>query len=132
MTTLRVLLLPVALAACAWFVLCARQAQEVNRATALISSPRTLTADKRAQASALLASARTLNPDSQVDLLRAQLALIEHQRARAAALAEGVAQREPMNIQAWLLLAEANPSRRVLDRSIAMIARLDPMLSRRR
>jgi predicted Zn-dependent protease len=128
----RVLLLPLALAACAWFVLGARQAQETNRASALLSAPRTLNATKRDRASALLAAAGTLNPDSQVDLLRGELALSEHARRRAAAIVEGVVRREPMNIRAWLLLAEVNPSLRVLEESIAMIARLDPLLSRHR
>ena len=128
----RVLVVSLALVVCGWFVLNARQARDTDRAAALVSAPRTLTAVKRAHARALIEAAGTLNPDSQVDLLRGELALIEHRRAQAARIVEDVVRREPMNIRAWLLLAEVNPNPRVLDQAVGMVARLDPMLSRGR
>ncbi len=112
---------------CAWFALAVRQAHDTNRASEIISGASALSGRAAAQASSLLRAAGTLNPDSEVDLLRTELALLEHRRSRALRIVEGVVRREPMNVEAWLLFARAGyPNRALLKRAIRNIALLDP------
>ena len=92
---------------CAWFTLGIRQAHDTNKVQSLVSSTNTLSAQQAGHADALLRAAGTLNPDSTVDLLRAVVALREHQQQRAVPIIEAVVGREPMNVEAWTLLAEA-------------------------
>jgi predicted Zn-dependent protease len=117
----------VAVLVCAWFVLGIRQAHDTNKVQSLVSSTNTLSAQQAGHADALLRAAGTLNPDSTVDLLRAVVALREHQQQRAVPIIEAVAAREPMNVEAWTLLAEAafgdGP---LVNKAISHIALLDP------
>jgi predicted Zn-dependent protease len=57
---------------------------------------------------ALLDEARPLNPDSEVDLLRAELATERGERVLARAILAPVLRHEPMNIDAWVALARAS------------------------
>lgn len=104
----RALTIAFALAVCAWFVLGARQARETAQATSILTQPDALSASQSARAASLLRSAGTLNPDSTVDLLRARLAIRQHELARAKRIVEGVTRREPKNIEAWYTLAEVS------------------------
>lgn len=106
----RVALLLVAIVACAWFVLGVRQAHEIAGATAIVSSAAHLSASQAARADSLLSDAGTLNPDTQVQLLRAQVALERGNRGRALALVRRVNSLEPDNIAGWLALERAAPN----------------------
>jgi len=106
----RIPLMVVAIVACAWFVLGARQAHEIAGATAIASSATQLSASQAARADSLLADAGTLNPDTQVELLRAQVALERGTRGRALALIRRVNSLEPDNIDGWLALERAAPN----------------------
>jgi hypothetical protein len=88
-----------------WFLLGARQAHQVARATTIVQSHR-VTATQAASAARLLRSAHTLNPDQSVVLLQAQLADRRGQFHRALRLAGSVADAEPMNAQAWYAVAQ--------------------------
>jgi hypothetical protein len=97
-----------ALLACAWFALAARQAHEINAASALLSGGGALSAAQAREADALLSSAATLNPDRQVDVLRAQVALARGDQRRARSILEPVVRQEPDNLSAWVQYARAS------------------------
>jgi hypothetical protein len=123
-------LLVLALVACAWFALGIVQARDKDRATALLSSQTQLSSATASHVGSLLHSAGTLNPDSTVDILRARLASLQHDRARAQMLLRSVVAREPQNLDAWVALAqtELHGDPQLLLLSVAHIARLDPRL----
>lgn len=125
---IRASMVVLAVLVCAWFALAARAAHDSARATAIVSNPGGLTAAQAAHARSLLDEAATLNPDSSVDLLRAQVALGRHQNGAAVRMIESVADREPMNLQAWVALARATLNRnpRLLELAVHRIGRLAP------
>lgn len=102
----RASILLVAVVACAWFALGARQAHEVARATIIIVERPT--AAQAQTATSLLESAGTLNPDLEVDVLRGRLALDRGELPTARRILEGVVRREPKNLEAWIWLARAS------------------------
>jgi hypothetical protein len=106
----RVAILAVALVACAWFALGARQARDIAHATAIVSSGSPLTTSQASHADSLLSDAGTLNPDSQVDLLRAQVAFAAGKRGQAFGITRRVTAREPQNLLAWLWFERAAPN----------------------
>ena len=97
-----------ALVVCAWFALGVRQSHDLNVATDIVSARAPLTAGQARQAAGLLNAAGQLNPDRSVDLARSQLALRQGDAARARALALGVANSEPLDIEAWLAYGSAS------------------------
>jgi hypothetical protein len=105
---LRVGISALAIVACGWFALGARQARDIADAKAIVSSASPLSKTQAARADSLLSDAGTLNPDSEVDLLRGQLALDEGNVARARKLFAGVTRQEPDNVEGWLWLADAS------------------------
>jgi hypothetical protein len=98
-----------AVAASAWFVLGVRQARDIGAATAIVSGGSHLSTAQARRANSLLSDAGTLNPDTQVDLLRAQVALGRDERREALKIIRRVNAREPDNIQGWLWLEHAAP-----------------------
>ena len=127
MVLARASVLVVAVIACAWFVVAIRQAHDTAAATSIIAHQGGLSASQVAHARSLLGAAQSLNPDSQVELLRGRLDLIEHHLMAARRSIEGVLRREPANLQGWALLAHTgNGDRRLLTLTIINIARLDP------
>jgi hypothetical protein len=105
---------------CAWFVLGAIQAHDENRATTLIDSSGTPSAATTSRILHLLDAAGTLNPDQDIALLRSQ-AQSRGGHDRAAVLtALGVTRAEPLNIDAWTVLAFAAQS---VDPAQARLAR---------
>jgi hypothetical protein len=123
----RASVLVVAVIACAWFVVGIRQAHDTAAATSIITHRGGLSAAQVAHARSLLGAAQSLNPDSQVELVRGRLDLIEHDLMAARRSIEGVLRREPLNLQGWALLAQTvNGDRRLLTLTIINIARLDP------
>jgi predicted Zn-dependent protease len=128
MLAVRVAGIVLALVACAWFGLSVHQARDTARAGDLLSGRTSLSAAQARQARSLLDGAATLNPDSEVDLLRSELELVGHDRRSAVRTLEQVVRREPMNAEAWLLLARAAfPDAALLHRAVRHIARLDPL-----
>ena len=101
-------MLVLAVAACAWFVLGARQAHGIATATGIVSQPHPPTAAQARTATSSLNSAGTLNPDLEVDVLRGRLALARGELPGARRILEGVVRREPQNLEAWIWLARAS------------------------
>lgn len=95
----------VAVAVCAWFAVGIRQAHDTSKATSIVFGANHLSAAQAAHAALLLRAAGFLNPDSEVDLLRAQLARDQNERHRAERLVAGVLRSEPLNLRAWISLA---------------------------
>jgi len=112
---------------CAWFAVGIRQARDINRAAAIVSAATSLTPREASAANSLLKAAGTLNPDSQVDMVRAEVAMLEHRSSSATRIVESIVRREPMNAEAWVLLARAAyPNAALLHRALRHIALLDP------
>jgi predicted Zn-dependent protease len=126
----RISLLALAVCACAWFGLGAVQSHAIDQATAVVSGTGTLTPAQATRARSLLGTAATLNPDHGIDLLRARLAVREGQPSAAIAILRRTVAAEPMNLSAWLALAQTSlgHNRRVLDLTISHLAALDPKL----
>ncbi len=101
-------LLALALVMAAWFALGIRQAQNTNRASALVSPGARLTASQARKASDLLDAAGFLNPDRQVEVLRAELRADQGDLSGARRILKGVVRTEPQNLAAWLALARSS------------------------
>jgi hypothetical protein len=110
---------------CAWFILGARQAHDLSAATTLVTGGQ-LSAAQAAEASSLLNGASTLNPDSEVTLVRAQLASVQGEHGRALALALRVTRDEPRNVVAWDELARVSDNGPYLGLALHEIRRLAP------
>jgi hypothetical protein len=91
-----------------WYVVGIRQAEDTNRASALISPGGRLSASQAREASSLLGAAGFLNPDREVDVLRAQLQADQGDLRGARRIVTGVVKAEPQNLQAWLVLARSS------------------------
>lgn len=127
-TVVRASIVVLAVAACVWFALAARAAHDVDRASAIVSAKAPLTAAQAAHARSLLDSAATLNPDTAVDLLRAKVALGRNEEAGGVRTILSVTKREPLNLQAWVALAQAtlHKNSRLVLLAVDNIGRLDP------
>lgn len=125
----RAIVLVLAGLACAWFLLGIRQAHDTGHAISLLAQS-SLTPAEAARVRSLLDGAAILNPDREVDLARGKLALLEHDRARAERILSGVTRSEPLNLEAWVLLAQAalNRDLPVFGLAIRRIAYLDPKI----
>jgi hypothetical protein len=104
----RLATLVLALLACAWLVLGIRQTDDVQQASAIVSSSAALSAAQARHAASLLDDARTLNPDAEVDVLRARVALGRGDLARARQILGGVVSAEPMNLDGWSWMVRAS------------------------
>ena len=111
---------------CAWFALDVRQQQQTDRARALIARSAPLSHAEARQARSALDAAGQLNPDSEVSLLRAQLATDLGDRPQAVRILEQVTRQEPKNAVAWLDLAETARSKGLVIYALAQIAALVP------
>ncbi|MGH2872027.1 MAG: hypothetical protein ACRDL5_06145 [Solirubrobacteraceae bacterium] len=123
----RVLALAFSLVAIAWFALGARQAIDVDRAQTIVSSA-TLTAGQARRADSLLSAAGFLNPDTEVPLLRSQVALARGNKRRARQLAAAVTGQEPLNSQAWVQLAKASTTAAQFRSAFEHLGKLVPPL----
>jgi predicted Zn-dependent protease len=128
LTLVRASLLAFALVACAWFGLGTQQARDTQRASAIVNRSTPLGRADVARARSLIRSAGVLNPDLTVDTLRGELALDQNQNRLAAQIIGSVTHREPMNLEAWVLLAQATQQGdpRTLSLAVRTIGRLDP------
>jgi predicted Zn-dependent protease len=124
---MRLSLIAVAVLACAWFALGVRQAHDLAAATAIATQSAPVTAAQSADAASLLSAAATLNPDTDVKLVRAQLALRGSDSPLAQRLAGEVTRSEPQNLAAWYELASAAGTDHVIFfRALAKVNQLDP------
>jgi hypothetical protein len=96
-----------AAALCAWFVLGTVQAHDENVATALIDNTGTPSPALTHRILSLLDTAGTLNPDRDIALLRSQAQTRAGRDAAAVRTARAVTRAEPLNIDAWTVLAFA-------------------------
>jgi predicted Zn-dependent protease len=112
----------------AWFVLVAREAHELDQASA-IAQRATVSAAAERDANQLLDSASVLNPDREINLTRGALAIDRGRFARARSILLAATRAEPENIVAWDLLAHnsGNPLR-LEGEAVAHIDRLQPPL----
>lgn len=107
MLAVRLAVVSLAVAACAWFGLGVVQAHDENRATALIDQTGTPSAALTARIMGLLDSAATLNPDRTIDILRAQAQTRAGRSDAGLATAERITRAEPRNVNAWVVLGFA-------------------------
>jgi tetratricopeptide (TPR) repeat protein len=128
--SIRLLILGIALAASAWYVVGIRQARDIAAATGAIAghgSPGQL-----AHARSLLNSAAFLNPDQEVQILRGRLALEQGRPEQAQRILAAVIRAEPMNLEGWIWLTGAALGNPPLARAaLARIYRLDPLAAPR-
>jgi hypothetical protein len=96
----RALLALLAIVACGWFVLGARQASDIDRATALLSGTH-IDARDAARARSLLSDAALLDPDRQVQILRSEVDYERGAHLQAGRILRGVVAAEPLNLLAW-------------------------------
>lgn len=118
-----------ALVACVWFAVGARQAIDTSRATAIADQGSRLTRAQEHEVGSLVQGARLLNPDKQPDVLLGQ-AEEEHGDLRAAQQTlTAVTREEPGNLDAWVKLAEASRNDpKLFARVLARAAPLEPLL----
>jgi hypothetical protein len=121
-----------AIVICAWFALGVRQAQDTTRAGSIIDGSSSLTGTRAEHTASLLHDAGTLNPDTQVDILRGRLALLDNQRPKAVRILEDVVRREPRNIDGWLWLLQTSRNLPEIKLAVTKIAQLDPMTTHRK
>jgi Flp pilus assembly protein TadD len=101
---IRLVLLTVALAACAWFALGARASHDTDVASSILNASGSLTTQQAQAALSDIAGAETLNPDQTLEILRAQVEFHSGNVAGAVAIAKRVVRREPKNADAWVVL----------------------------
>jgi hypothetical protein len=127
----RISLLVLALCACVWFGLGVVQSHATDAATSIVSGRGALAPRQASRARSLLATAATLNPDHSIDLLRARLAVREGRTPVAIGILRRTVATEPLNLSAWLALAQTallGHQRHLLDATIPRLAALDPKL----
>jgi predicted Zn-dependent protease len=118
-----------ALAACAWFALGARQAVNTSRASSIVSGTSKLSSAQARHALALLDDAGTLNPDQNVDILRAQAYLASGDAPAARRVLGAVTRQERQNVEGWLWLARASGANAALFYdSLRHVRQLEPRL----
>lgn len=126
----RVGLAAIAIAAVAWFGVGARQAHDVDTATALLDHQVGSNATAARRVPALLNSANFLNPGVDVILLRAQLDMAQRNFGGAKTLVDRAVADEPNNLNAWisaLHLAIDHPSAENTRRIVRHLRELDPV-----
>lgn len=113
----------------AWFAVGIRQARDTASADATISAARSIGTHDAARVTARLKAASWLNPNRHLDVLRGRIALLEDHRSQAEAILLGVARSEPMNVEAWVYLAQAAIGRdpAMLREAVRNVDRLFPL-----
>jgi predicted Zn-dependent protease len=127
MRTSQLVVLGLAIVMVGWFVIGAHQAHDISVATNILSQSGPVTAAEAAKTSSLLSSASTLDPDKEVSILKAALAASQSEPLQARRILETVGREEPLNINAWDLLAQvAGDDAKLEFRALAHVAELDP------
>ncbi|MFZ0385063.1 MAG: hypothetical protein WAL22_05330 [Solirubrobacteraceae bacterium] len=120
----------IAVVAVAWFVVGARQAHLVDAATGQLDNGAGQHAATTRHTESLLSSAAFLSPGTDLTLLRARLAMEQHDWTRAKRLVDDATASEPDNVAVWvssLDLAVAHPSSADVARTLARLRTLDPI-----
>lgn len=102
---IRAVVVALALTVCAWFALGVRQAHDTARATSILARSSSLSQTQARRAMSLLSAAGELNPDTNVNLLRAQLDAELGERQAAVQILQKLARSEPQNAAIWDQLA---------------------------
>jgi hypothetical protein len=116
---------------CAWFVLGARQAHEIDAASQLLANH----AGDASRATPELKSAAFLYPGNDVRILQAQLDLKRRRYAAARRLIAKAIAKEPEDLNAWIAaldLAVDDPAVENTNRVFAHLRMLDPIDFRNR
>ena len=123
----RALLLLAALGLALWFVVLARDAAVGSSAAARLHSHPDMSPSEWQDALGDLRSAELLDPGTDWEINRAAYVFLRD-RAEAARLAASVVEREPDNLDAWVVLLKATQGRdeRQAARARAQIRRLNP------
>ena len=127
---LRSALAAIAVVTVAWFVVGARQAHLVGAATQQLDNGAGQHAGTSRHTESLLSSAAFLSPGTDVTLLRARLAMEQHDWTRAKRLVDDATASEPDNLAVWISsldLAVAHPSSADVTRTLARVRTLDPI-----
>jgi cytochrome c-type biogenesis protein CcmH/NrfG len=119
MLALRLAVLGLAVAACAWFALGVVQSHDQTQAENLLDQFTRQTPAATARIMSLLDTAGTLNPDRNIDLDRSQAQTRAGHVAAGVAIARAVVRAEPQNVNGWIVLGFAA---RRLDPSLARLA----------
>jgi hypothetical protein len=120
----------IAVVAVAWFVVGGRQAHLVDAATQQLDNGAGQHAHTSKHTESLLSSADFLNPGTDVTLLRARLAMEQHDWTRAERLVDDATASEPDNVAVWISsldLAVAHPSSVNVTRTLARLRKTDPI-----
>jgi hypothetical protein len=133
MAVIRGVILAFAIVVCAWFVLGAVEAHQIDHVADVLAQSSSLTPAQSRAALDQLSSAGALNPDRQVDLLRAAVLQDDNRIKGSQAILLHVVAGEPMYVEAWYQLAGvagADPS--LERRALVHIAQLVPSLRPKR
>jgi hypothetical protein len=124
----RGLIVALAVLVSAWFAIGIRQTRSLERATSIVNAASTLTAAQAAHVNSLLDNAAWLNPDRGVDIVRGQAGALANDPSRALRILARVTRAEPMNLAAWVALAQAAIDHRgpLVTLAAQRIASLDP------
>ena len=120
----RAVIVAVAVATAAWFGVGARQARDTARATSIIAGSSSLSRTEAQRALSLLSAAGELNPDSEVDLLRAQVEAERGDRKAAVGILVRLTRTEPDNAAIWDQLAHTTTNFRVFTNALRQLAAL--------
>jgi predicted Zn-dependent protease len=124
----RLVLSAVAVVLIAWFVLGARQAHEIDAATAIVTAGPTAKHQQLRAAGTELNAAAFLDPDREVNVLRGRLAIVEGQIGKAQRILERTTSSEPQNLEAWVWLVGASlRNHREAKIGFAHLRALDPL-----
>ena len=124
----------VAAITCAWFVISAKQAHDVDAANSILTtSSKPLTAHQRRETASLIAAAGFLYPGQDVPILKARYFLTIGQDSRARSALVGITRAEPDNLTAWIqvgALAVVQPQAFSVANYRKQLMRLDPIDAR--
>lgn len=122
-----------AIVVCAWFVVGARQAHEVDVATNLLDTGVAGHPADSQHTASLLKSADFMFPGTDVKLLRARLDMELHQYPQAKVLVDQARTSEPDNVNAWISaldLSLVDPSAEHPSQVLSHLHTLDPVDTR--
>jgi cytochrome c-type biogenesis protein CcmH/NrfG len=119
MPAVRLAVLGLAVAACAWFALGVVQSHDQTKAETLLNQAGNAAPATTARIMSLLKTAGTLNPDRTIALDRSQAQTRAGNPRAGVATAQTVVHSEPQNIDGWIVLGFA--ARRV-DPALARLA----------
>jgi hypothetical protein len=125
-TAARVGILGLAIVVCAWFAVGIRQAHDIDQATSIVTGAHVPTPAQARRAQSLLDSAAWLYPGTEVDVLKGRLAIEQGKRAQAVGIERRVTEREPLNLDGWVWLAQSYTNPTLGTRALSHVSELAP------